>query len=60
MQNPHKASDYGAVKPRVAFKNGTAVIQQEGRDFENIRKLQMSLIQQMAQMKQMQRQRAVR
>jgi len=47
MQNPHKAHDYGAVKPKAAFKNGTAVIQQKGRDFENIKKLQMMLIRQM-------------
>jgi len=47
MQNPHKASDYGAAKPKAAFKNGTAAIQQKGREFENIKKLQMMLIKQM-------------
>ncbi len=47
MQNAHKAADYGAVKPKTAFKNGTAVIQQKGREFENIKKLQMMLIKQM-------------
>ena len=47
MQNMHTARDYGAVKPNVAFKNGTAQIQQKGREFENIKKLQMMLIKQM-------------
>ncbi len=47
MQNAHKAADYGAVRPRAALKNGTAVIQQKGREFENIKKLQMMLIKQM-------------
>lgn len=47
MQNMHKAEDYGAVKPKEAFKNGTAKIEQKGREFENIKKLQMMLIRQM-------------
>ena len=47
MQNMHTARDYGAVKPHTAFKNGTAQIQQKGREFENIKKLQMMLIKQM-------------
>lgn len=46
-QNPHKVEDYGAVKPRNAFKEGTAHVQQRGRDFENIKKLQQMLIQYM-------------
>ena len=47
MQNMHTARDYGTVKPNTAFKNGTAQIQQKGREFENIKKLQMMLIKQM-------------
>lgn len=46
MQNPHTARDYGAVKPKEAFKNATAKIEAKGREFENIKKLQMMLIQQ--------------
>lgn len=46
-QNPHTAEDYGAVKPHTAFKDGAARIQQRGRDFENIKKLQQALIQYM-------------
>lgn len=47
MQNMHQSRDYGAVKPRNAFKKGTATVQQKGREFERIKKLQMMLIQQM-------------
>ncbi|MCM1294012.1 MAG: hypothetical protein NC311_00415 [Muribaculaceae bacterium] len=43
-QNPHTARDYGAVKPKAAFKNGTAIVQQKGREFENIKKLQMAMM----------------
>lgn len=51
-QNPHTAEDYGAVKPKTAFKEGTAHIQQRGRDFENIKKLQQAMIFQMQYMRQ--------
>lgn len=47
MQNMHTARDYGAVKPNTAFKNGTAQIQQQVHEFENIKKLRNMLIQQM-------------
>ena len=54
-QNPHKADDYGAAKPRTAFKEGTTKVQQRGRDFENIKKLQQALIQYMQYQKQYQK-----
>lgn len=54
-QNPHKAQDYGAVKPRTAFKDGIAKTQQRGRDFENIKKLQQALIQYMQYQRQNQK-----
>lgn len=43
MQNPHTAESYGAAKPRTAFKNATAKIQMQKREFENIKKLQQML-----------------
>ena len=54
-QNPHKADDYGAAKPRTAFKDGMAKVQQRGRDFENIKKLQQVLIQYMQYQRQNQK-----
>lgn len=46
-QNPHTARDYGAVKPKKAFQNAMAKIEMKGREFENIKKLQLALIKQM-------------
>lgn len=47
MQNMHTSRDYGATKPKNAFKNGTAKVEMKGREFENIKKLQMMLMQKM-------------
>ncbi len=47
MQNPHTARDYGAVKPKQAFQNTNAKVEMKGREFENIKKLQIMLIKQM-------------
>lgn len=51
MQNPHKAEDYGAAKPRTTFKEGAARVQRRDREFENIKKLQQAMIIQMQYMR---------